>query len=62
MAKRYNASYVVLKSPIEKKFICFESASNNPETLVKEVQKRHPKDDIMINYIRQAMVATSEAL
>lgn len=62
MAKRYNACYTILKSPVEKKFICFESASNNPETLVKEVQKRHPKNDIVINYIRQATTATSEAL
>lgn len=62
MAKRYNACYVILGPKPEKKFICFESGSNDNAQLAREIQKRHPKNDLVINYIRLASTAASETL
>jgi len=62
MAKRYNACYVVVGKTTEKKFVCIESNSNDTSHLSSLVQKKHPKQDIVIKYIRESKSATSEAL
>jgi hypothetical protein len=62
MAKKYNACYVVLGKEHVKKFVCIESGSNDPSTLTRIIEKRHPKNDIVIKYIRPASTATNEQL
>lgn len=62
MAKRFNICYKTSGREIKTHFVSIELSGVDYDQVHRDLRKKHPKEDIIIKYIKEAKPGTSETL